>query len=153
SEPAVSIESSVGATVVARVKTISASDPRGANIAIYDDLISTVLNWGGPDGVIREINRDAFVVVAGDDQYHYIRCTVRTTGVEDAVVVKVYFDEQPVPVLTITHAPRVGSEVGLDAFGFGAGFTAGAQEIWFDCFYATNAGAFAPGEEDDCLGR
>jgi hypothetical protein len=153
STPAVTIDPNAGATVVARVKTVSDVDNPAMNFTIYDQAITAALYWGGLNGVIEEVEREARVIMPGDSDYHYIRLTARDESVTDGIVVRAYVDELPTPVLTITHAASVPSDLTLDSFGFGADSTAGTQDIYFDCVWATNAGAFAPGEEEACLGQ
>ncbi len=156
--PSANIGNAAGATVVARVKTVSVGGDPSGNLFIFadptgggSDGISASAHWAGAAGQVVETDRGVAMPATGDGNYHIIRLTSQAlTGLGN--VIRVYVDENPTPVLEITNAGSVGSDAGLDAVGFGAGDTEGQQEIYFDCFYGTNAGAFAPGEEDDCIG-
>lgn len=96
------------------------------------------------------MKRNQSVAVPGDDQFHILRMTVKGTGMLDRTV-SVYFDEVAVPVILIPGAANSAS--GIDGFVFGAGSTPGQIDMAVDWLTATDAGAFAPGEEYDCLGR
>ncbi len=64
--------------------------------------------------------------------------------------VRLYIDEQPVPVIDIQNASRMGFSP--DSFMIGSGTSSGLQDVVFDYVVGTNAGAFAPGEELAVLG-
>ena len=145
-----------GATVVGRVKVRSHTDPRGGALIFWDSHLSAEYHWGdnGSDGVITEINRGGTTLLTNgfDQKYHILRMT----GIGDATcnrVIKLYFDEDvsPVAVLTIPSASAISSS--YDGIGFGAGSTAGSYDVSFDWVSLTNAGAFAPGEEQAVIGR
>lgn len=145
-----------GATVVARVRVRGHSDPRGGALVIWDGQISSEYHWGpnGSDGVVTELNRGGTTILPNgfDQDYHILRLTA--IGDNDCNrVVRLYFDEQPQPVLTINNATTVAGLSGADGFGFGAGSTSGTYDIAFDWVTGTNIGAFAPGEELLVLGR
>ncbi|MBI4578918.1 MAG: hypothetical protein HY718_04395 [Planctomycetes bacterium] len=150
--PDVPVTPAIGATIVGRIKTESAAGTPSANLAIYDTVISAALYWGGPNGIVREIERSTPVTIIGDGEYHVFRLTARDEGGANGIVVRAYVDENPTPVLNLTNAAGVDTGLGVDALGFGAGSTVGEQVIYFDCVYATSVGAFAPGEETACLG-
>jgi hypothetical protein len=147
-----------GATVVARVKVRSHSDPRGGALILWDGELSAEYHWGdnGLDGVITEMNRgNTTTLTNGFDQNFHI---LRMTAIGDADcnrIVRFYFDEDvsPVAVLTIPNAVLKSGYGGAEGLGFGAGSTDGSYDIAFDWVTLTNAGAFAPGEENAVLGR
>ncbi len=153
-----------GATIVARmrVRNYVYTDPWGFGLLIFwDNQVSADLFWGGPDGKLMETNRTGRpgVTLTGDDKYHTFRMTA--IGNDDCNrIIKVYVDEEqnPAAVLTIPNAeqkdshPDPGDET-PDGLGFGAGNTAGTVDVAFDWVTMTNAGAFAPGEENAVLGR
>ncbi len=158
STPAANIVQAIGATVVARVKTVSFDGTaRYGNVWIYGPDISTEVFWGGPTGELRE-TRGSRVILPGDTQYHLIRVTSKDYGTAQSpnIVINVYFDEDPIPKITVTNADPYDSPIPQGVSGFGFGVLAGsadAQDLQVDCFNGTDAGAFAPGEEVGCLGR
>jgi hypothetical protein len=145
-----------GATIVARVKVESATNPPGGNISLYNgDGLTCDYSFGGPNnGRIKEVRRNK----QNDNQdransdYHIIRLTAiggGDTGI--ARRIRLYYDENPQPVLDINDAAEVITAT--DYFGFGVTNTGAVQTISFDWITATNAGAYAPGEEMDCLSQ
>lgn len=84
--PEVRIGWVVGATILARVKVVSETDgPNGescGNIRIFDTAAGNTCetHWGGPTGHIKETMRGNEATVAGDDQYHIVRMTVKDRG-------------------------------------------------------------------------
>jgi hypothetical protein len=156
SDPPANIVGASGATIVARVKTLAfAGSPRYGNVWIHAQDISAEVYWGGPDGILREDTRGVQVSLpqAANDQYHVIRVTTRDAGGSMGIVINVYFDEDPQAVMSITNATPVGPQTGSSpGFGFGTQGTGNTQDIYFDCIGATDLGAFAPGEEEACLG-
>ncbi len=79
SEPSVNIDSATGATIVARVKTVSDSAGSG-NIGVQGSGLASGYHWGGPNGDIVEPYRGGSASVAGDDNYHIIRLTAAGSG-------------------------------------------------------------------------
>jgi len=63
--------------------------------------------------------------------------------------INIYVDEDPNPVITVSASKSAGT----DGLAFGASNSLSWQHVWFDWVTGTNAGAFAPGEEEDCIGR
>jgi hypothetical protein len=147
-----------GATVVSRlrVRSYTVGDTFGFGLLmLWDGHLGADLLWGGPDGLLMETDRtgDPSVTLAGDDKYH----TIRLTAIGDADctrILKVYVDEEqnPAAVLTIPQAQQINTS-GIDGLGFGTGSTAGSIDVAFDWVTMTNAGAFAPGEEEAVIGR
>jgi hypothetical protein len=178
------IAGTTGATVVARIKlptdTNVGAGPleRGENIMIFDgepggtDGITAGMHWSGIKG--KEV-REGYRGVKSDvwpgtpigniasRRYHVIRMTSIDTGGADGIVVRLYFDEAPTPLVEIKNAMNVqrdGNRVppGLlgDAFGFGVSDSPDASSQWdvyFDWVTASDAGAFAPGDEVGVIGR
>ncbi|HOW71332.1 MAG TPA: hypothetical protein PKY77_12080 [Phycisphaerae bacterium] len=147
----------VGATVVGRLKVTGFTGAREMVLAIYDTAgLTTYLHWSGAtDGVLLETRRGEQITLPPDPEYHTFRLTAKgLVGSGDACTrrVRFYLDEEPTPVLEILEA-SVYSEGSNDGMGFGAGSTGGTIDVWFDWVSATNAGAFAPGEESAVLGR
>ncbi|GMU20748.1 MAG: hypothetical protein AMXMBFR13_08440 [Phycisphaerae bacterium] len=148
--PAIEIDESIGATIVARVKTVLENHPAGGNLFIFHSSLHAEYHWGGPAGHVIESWRGAEAAVdIQDDAYHILRMTARNEGGDNGIVIRLYVDENPIPALVVADASAHNS--GLDSFGFGAGSTDGQQDVYFDFVLATNAGAFAPGEESGCL--
>ena len=145
----------VGATILGRVRVRSSTAPSMGGLFIWDNpSISAEVHWGGPSGRIKEPNRGHEIILTdpgrANDGFHIIRMT--SFGTDDCNrVVRVYFDEDPTPVLEIPNAVALASP--LEGFGFGAGSTDGTYDIAFDWVAGTNAGAFAPGEEVAVIGR
>lgn len=144
----------VGATVVGRLK-VTAVDTRELMLGIYDDAsLHASFHWGGTGGVIRETKRAVETTITGSGDYIVARMTsvgVTTAGYECARLIRIYVNEDPVPVLEIvTPSAKTVPEQGI---GFGAGSTSGTADIWFDWVAGTNAGAFAPGEEVAVIGK
>jgi hypothetical protein len=150
-----------GATLVVRMKKLAdASYPGGryGNIWIHAPNISAEIFWGGPSGELGDKSREVWTTLSADQgadaNYHTIRVTTQDTGGSTGIVVNVYFDENPVPVLSITNAAAVGPQGSShNGFGFGTQGTSNIEHIFVDCLSATTAGAFAPGEEVACLGE
>jgi hypothetical protein len=154
STPGAEITNLSGSTVVARVKTISALGTAGGNVFVFADPITAGAHWAGPGNLVIETERGASAAVIGDNKYHIIRLTSQDLGGALGRVIRIYVDENATPALEITNAAAAApNAAGIDSIGFGASSTAGEQEIYFDCVYGTNAGAFAPGEEEACLGE
>ncbi len=150
SSPVENLDAQVGSTIVARMKVASES-ASGAHLRISNDLgASAALHWGGPSGDVTESNRNVTVTVPGDAGYHLFRMSC---GREDGTLrtVNIYVDEKPTPVLTIPNAAGIGQSP--EGFGFGILGDTGTGDISFDWIAATNGGAFAPGEEEACLGQ
>jgi hypothetical protein len=155
SSPSEDITSETGATIVARVKTVAKDGSSGENIGIIEyGGLSCGYTWGGPNGQVKEVERgDETYVTSGNAEYRVIRMTaVGTGGPPDGNRrIRLYLDEDPTPVIDIIPATNVSNQP--DAFRFGAGSTAGTQDIYFDWITASNEGAFAPGEEVAVLGH
>jgi|GEM_PF-3239233 len=66
--------------------------------------------------------------------------------------IKLYVDENPEPVITISPASPQWTGWANNFFGFGSTSITGQQDVYFDWVTATNRGAFAPGEEVAVLG-
>jgi len=122
-------------------------------VSIYADPISASAHWAGPGNLLAETDRGVTTVVAGDSKYHVIRLTSQDAGAPNGTIVRIYVDENPVPKIELFNSPGSNQGLGIGAIGFGTASTAGQQEIYFDCVYGTNAGAFAPGQELACLGE
>ncbi len=158
SQPNTGLSGQLGATLVTRMRVHSygPNTTQGLAFGIWDDVTGDSAevfysgDQGAGTGTLKELRRDQSATVAGDDQFHVIRLTIKGTSVEDRVI-KVYFDESPTPALSIAFANN--STVNPDGFVFGAGSTGGQIDVAFDWLTATDVGAFAPGEEIDCLGR
>ncbi len=158
SQPNTWVSGQLGATLVARVRvhTLGPDTSQGLALGIWDDVTgdSVDIFYSGDEGlgagIIKEMRRNQTAAVAGDNQFHVIRVTVKGTAVLDRTI-NVYFDENPTPVLSMVQASN--SVAGIDGFVFGAGSTAGQIDMAFDWLTATDVGAFAPGEEYACLGR
>lgn len=71
-------------------------------------------------------------------------------GTTTTRVVNVYFDENPIPAITLS--PAIGISQGVDSLMIGSGSTGGMEDVYFDWVYGTTDGAFAPGEEVARLG-
>ena len=78
------IGSATGATVVARVKTVSETNGSG-NIGIQGSGLTTAYHWGGPSGHVWEPMRNRESWVVGDNKYHILRLTA--AGNQDFVSV------------------------------------------------------------------
>ena len=147
--------SEFGGTVLARLKVSSWSERRGGNLFAWDSdtgAMTASAHWGGSDGLVHELMRDSSTTATGTDGYILVRLATKgRSGFECDNLVSVYLDENPIPVLQIPRATSWLQTLG--GLGFGAGSDACVEEIWFDWVTATNAGAFAPGEELATLGR
>jgi hypothetical protein len=153
SNPERYIKPYIGGTIVARVKCTASNSTGSDNLMILEDYgLYTTYHWGGPNGMIRENIRNQETTITGNDQYHILRLTTQNTH-DSNQVINLYFDENPTPVIQITDASEATSYPVSDSFGFGAGSTSETQNIYFDWIIATHSGAFAPGEEEACLGR
>ncbi|MHC4444414.1 MAG: BACON domain-containing protein [Planctomycetota bacterium] len=140
----VNIGSSTGATILGRVRVVDAQGTTGSNVAIYESFKSVGVHWGGPNGLLKETYRGDSTTLTGDADYHILRATVIGSA---PVIVNLYFDENPTPVLTINPAANAVSFP--DSFGFGTESVVGSQEIYFDWVTASNDGAFAPGTPNE----
>ncbi len=150
-----------GATLVVRMKKLGGGTYDGGrygNIWIHAPNIATEIFWGGPSGQLGDRDRGIWTTLTAsqgaDESYHTIRVTAQDTGGSTGIVINVYFDENPVPVLSITNAeprdPQAGSQ---DGFGFGTQGTGNTEHVYFDCLVATTAGAFPPDQDMGCLGE
>ncbi|NLE61922.1 MAG: hypothetical protein GX616_26505 [Planctomycetes bacterium] len=154
-----------GATIVARVAVTVKIAPSGENIGIKHDAgASAGYHWGGAGysspynapGHVKETERGDQLWI--EDQtpefyagWHILRLTVKgDNGDAGPRTIRLYLDEDPTPIIEIPNA--VGASA-TDLFTFGTPSTDGHQVIYFDWITATDAGAFGPGEEDDCIGQ
>jgi len=133
---AMPIDATAGATLLARVM-LTAEGGSSPDLAGNLFILDTVIGW-------------EYHLSVTDQTYHIIRITARAEGGSSGVVIRVYSDEYPTPILILSNQ---GANYGFDGLAFGAGGTAWSQNIYFDWVTGTNAGAFAPGEEVPCLGR
>ncbi|HRR83688.1 MAG TPA: hypothetical protein P5316_01645 [Phycisphaerae bacterium] len=167
-----------GATIVGRIRVGTAVAPNSANLLIDHTSYACGLHWRGNGsavdpvwrpGVLQELERNGGVhdppnppstVQLGPEEYdapyNVAYHVFRMTGVEivgdggaKERVVKIYVDERPNPVITVSGTKSAGA----DGLGFGATNALSWQHVWFDWITGTNAGAFAPGEEVSCIGR
>ena len=176
--PLSDIEPTTGATILARLKlpgdTGINGGTAGENIAIWEgdaaapNAMSAGMHWSGRNGKeVRENYRNAATpIVIGNipsKNYHIIRLTAVDTGGPDGIVIRQYFDENRVPVRELLNAvPKhrgiAEAPAGLlgDAFGFGVSDNpagTGHWDVYFDWVTASDAGAFAPGDEVAVIGR
>jgi len=159
--PSQNIGGTTGATIVARVRCTYKSGTSGENVTVWHDGGGTLgYHWSGwgdagsGAGYIKETSRSADYTKTGQTQewyssYHVIRASMGAVNGERTI--RLYLDEDPVPVIEIPNANNVSSPT--DSIGFGTGSTAGQQDISFDWVTGTNAGNFGPGEEVACIGR
>jgi hypothetical protein len=153
SNPAIDIVPSTGATLVARLRTAAPMGTLGENLMIHHAVIGSLVHWGGPSSILRDMGRNTDGLnVVGDGDYHVIRVTTQDEGGANGIVVNIYLDENSTPVLHLVNTAAYDTGQSFEAFGFGAGSTSGAQDLYFDFVNATSAGAFAPHEEDSCVG-
>jgi hypothetical protein len=153
-QPEMPFGGTAGVTIVARVKVTAHSGAADGGLFIWEsgDRISASYHWGGPSGLVREDDRGVETTVTGDSEYHILRMTAEGGG-GDLINVNLYLDEVLVlPMLGVSDR-GIGGTISGEGLGFGAGSTSGTYDISFDWVSATNAGAFAPGEEVACLGR
>ncbi len=165
--PSQNIGGETGATIVGRVRTTFkfGNNIEGENLSIWHDGGGSLgCHWSGAGditgqgqgipGYLKETARGdnhTFTDQALDwyAGYHIIRaCMGQVNG---SRAIRIYFDENPTPVIEILTASNKASAT--DSIGFGTGSTVGQQVIYFDWVTGTNAGMFAPGEEVDCIGR
>lgn len=165
--PSQNIGGTTGATIVGRVRTTFkfGSNLEGENLSIWHDGGGSLgCHWSGAGdttgqgqgipGYLKETSRGdnyTFTDQALDwyAGYHIIRaCMGQVNG---SRAIRIYFDENPAPVIEILNASNKASAT--DSIGFGTGSTLGQQVIYFDWVTGTNAGMFAPGEEVACIGR
>lgn len=153
--PAPFLSGGIGATVVGRLRVYNTTAPSLGGLFIWESpSITAECHWGGANGRLKEANRGNEIFLTDPSQmnngFHIIRMT--SVGLDDCNRrVRIYFDEDPTPVLDLTNiSPMTTTPEGL---GFGAGSTDGTYDIAFDWVTGTNAGAFAPGEENAVIGR
>jgi hypothetical protein len=153
-QPNMPFGGTAGVTVVARVKVTAHSGTTDGGLYIWedDDRISATYHWGGPSGLVRENERGVETTVTGDSEYHILRMTAEGGG-GSLINVNLYLDEAIVLPMPGVADRGIGGAISGEGLGFGAGSTSGTYDITFDWVTATNAGAFAPGEEVACLGR
>jgi len=118
-----------------------------------EDAGTCAYHWGGLDGVVREYERGVDTMVPGTDGFVILRMT--SIGRADdpwdcSRITRLYLNEDPTPVLELIGAAEHTTL--YEGFGLGAGSTGGEYDIAFDWIADTNAGAFAPGEEEAVLG-
>ncbi|GMV98041.1 MAG: hypothetical protein AMXMBFR83_23940 [Phycisphaerae bacterium] len=161
----------VGVTVVSRFKVNSWSGPAlSPQLYIFStDAYGTGNNqnaaltslgyWGGADGTVGELLRNAIARAAGSDGFVTVRMTSIGRNTADAAcnrTVRIYLNEDPTPVL-VSHQTQytAGSPLYFprEGFGFGVGSQTGMMDVSFDWVSGTNGGAFAPGEEVAVFGR
>jgi hypothetical protein len=147
---------SLGATVVARMKSTAYS--QGSTNSYFNEIImhnriAAAVCWNQSNAQMREELSGQQTAIPNDGKYHVVRLTsVKTTGGGNAV--NVYVDEQPTPAMSISTTGDIDyTWGGIRGIGFGTASNSGAQTIYYDWVAATNAGAFAPGEEVSCLGH
>lgn len=167
--PFQNLGATTGATIVGRLRVATAVAPNSANLLIDHSSYACGLHWRGNGsavdpvwrpGVLQELERNGGLhdppnlpstVQLGPEEYdapyNLAYHVFRMTGAE--CLVKIYVDENPMPVITIDSCVA-GSTDGL---GFGATNSLSWQQVWFDWVTGTNAGAFAPGEEVARIGR
>jgi hypothetical protein len=151
------IANEIGATIVARVRVREQSGGQSGGLFLWEeDNVSCTYHWGGPTGVVTETTRSTapIVTLAPSTDFAILRMTA--IGRKDAPwdcsrLIRLYFDEDPTPVIEMVGPSPESTS--YEGFGFGAGSTSGTCDIAFDWITGTNAGAFAPGEEEAVLGR
>jgi hypothetical protein len=163
STPFRTVYPNLGATIVARLSVENATGAgRGGNLTVWegDAGLTAMTHFSGPHmvspGRVSETRRQTDAPANPDranTDYHILRLTVgggHNSGLPRRV--RLYFDEDPNPVLVLNTEDPLGYTAD-DFFGFGATDLEATQTIRFDYINATTAGAFAPGEEQGCLGR
>ncbi len=151
------IANEIGATIVARVKVREQSGSQDGGLFLWEgDNVSCTYHWGGPTGIVKETKRSTAPTVTLDPSTDFVTLRMTAIGRKDAPwdcsrVIRLYFNEDPTPVIELL-APT-SETTSYEGFGFGAGSTSGTYDIAFDWITGTNAGAFAPGEEEAVLGR
>jgi len=156
--------SRIGTTMVARIKCLR-DTLMGANLWIRDNNDGSGTNepfgagcrarWNASNTIYDFVN-DAGPVTAGTgkaDAYHVIRI-IDGWGPYGKHMLKIWVDEDqfPDPALEVSDAIPEG-ENQYDAFCFGTYGGSSNSEVYYDWITFTNAGMYAPGEEESCLGR
>jgi len=167
------VNARLGFTMVARLKVqynLNAagliwawSKSRTASTGYATPKAGYNVGWGGTGpahpGKIREYqllaldvaDRTTEVLTTETGTYHIIRM-VNGFGAYGNRTLKIYFDEDPTPVLSLENTVPTDTGTGNDSFCFGTFGASAAADVWFDWISFTNKGMYAPGEEDDCIG-
>jgi len=160
----------VGATVVARVKCTFHSGTPHTNLGIRDDSgLNSGFHWSGagdPPGTapghvletIRGSGNETWIEGQTPEWYadwHILRLTAEGNGGSTSRVITLYVDEDRAWKVQINNALESNAGDPHDALSFGAssGAGMGTATVYYDWITGTNAGAFAPGEEEALLGR
>jgi len=160
----------LGTTMVARLKVTSNTNMVGHMWNRMNNWPRTnvMLTWGGAEGgaLAGKIREDMQALPVGSrttgelastpqDQgaYHIIRL-VNGFGPYGDRTVKIYYDENPTPVLSlesVPYPPAFATPYHRFCIGiFGDDTSLG--EVYYDWVSWTNWGMYAPGEEDACIG-
>ncbi|MHC4445830.1 MAG: COG1470 family protein [Planctomycetota bacterium] len=177
----------LGVTMVARVKTLyshwtsaqmwiknnnGGRQSEGDPSWWLDPRIAAGPVWGGPGPIFPDqiaeyrnnnslppgppTNRVTNPLLADQTAYHIIRVT-NGVGKYGSRSLKIYFDEDPTPVMEFENLLD-GDGYPPDDSGFDDGFAFGTfgggsiAKFYYDWFTFTDTGMYAPGEEDDCIG-
>ncbi|GMV96649.1 MAG: hypothetical protein AMXMBFR83_10110 [Phycisphaerae bacterium] len=156
----------VGSTLLARIKLRSwgpEGGTRRAMLRIAETNVSSAdYHWGGLDGMVLEPKRGIGVNTGqGTDDFVILRLTSIGSEGNDldhswdcGRTVRLYLNENPVPVVEILNADNKGTGTSGDrGLWFGDSSAAGLVDMAVDWVSGTNAGAFAPGQEEAVLGR
>ncbi len=149
----------LGSTLVARMR-VRVNNSSNGMLFINEYLTpragtSTGIGFGGPGpslaGQVEDVYHSASSPPLGitDSGYHLFRL-ISGFGVYGAKTIKVFVDENPTPVLTISNAATAAPQAS-DGFGFGIRGLLG--DVAWDWVVYTNAGMYEPGQEVACLGR
>jgi len=169
------VNARLGFTMVARLKVQynfqvagliwAWSKARSASTGYETPKAGYNIGWGGlgpaHKAKIREYqiltipieDRTSEALAFGDEQgaYHIIRL-VNGFGIYGNRTLKVYFDEDPTPVLSFEGTDPTDTGTSNDSFCFGTFGASAIADAWWDWISFTNMGMYAPGEEDTCIG-
>ena len=130
------VDSGVGATVLARMRCASGGDTYANNLTLADAQHSEELYLKG-DGVLG-LRQSGVEVPVSTAQWHTYRVTIQNADL------MVYLDEEPNPLVDLRGGFSGGS--GGQRVIIGSGSSPGTQDIYYDYVYWTTGGALAPGE-------
>lgn len=131
-----SVNSGVGATVLARMRCLSGGHVYANNLTLSDAQGSEEIYL--MSGGILGLRRSGLEVPVDTTQWHTYRVTIQNADL------MVYLDEDPEPIVNLKGGFPGGG--GGQRLIIGSGSSPGTQDIYYDYVYWTTAGAFPPGQ-------
>ncbi len=136
----IKVDSSVGFTVVARMRCLAGGHAMAGNLGVADDRACEslyLLHEPGHTGV--GLERSGKFVPLDVEQWHTYRLAVRGENID------LYVDENGQPVIAGTGLFTESGNF-RNAVMIGSGASQHTQDVWYDFVYLRTDGAWAPGD-------